>query len=103
MSYRHIEVKPLSGAIGAEIGGIDLTAPMDDEAFDEVNRAFLDHLVLFFHDQALEPASQHAFAARFGPPADYPFVAGVDGFPEVVEIVKAAHERENFGGGWIGL
>ncbi len=100
MPYRHIEVKPLSGAIGAEIADVDLTRPLADEVFAEVHAAFLDHLVLFFHDQALAPATQHAFAARFGMPARYPFVDGVDGFPEVTEIVKEPHERENFGGGW---
>ena len=100
MSYSHIEVTPLGGSIGAEISGMDLTAPMGDEVFAEVHDAFLGHLVLFFHDQALEPRSQHAFAKRFGEPARYPFVDGVDGFPEVTEIVKDEHERENFGGGW---
>jgi taurine dioxygenase len=41
-----------------------------------------------------------AFARRMGEPIEYPFVRGIDGFPEVIEVKKLEHERYNFGGIW---
>jgi len=65
--YSRIAVEPLTGAIGAEISGVDLRR-IDDELFAEIRRAFLDHAVIFFRDQDLDEASLTAFAARFAPP-----------------------------------
>jgi taurine dioxygenase len=66
----------------------------------EIRRAFLEHLVIFFHDQALTPVQFMEFARRMGKPVEYPFVKGIDGFPEVIEVKKLEHERHNFGGIW---
>src|SRR5216683_1721813 len=63
-------------------------------------RAFLEHLVVFFHDQPLTPAQFMAFARRMGKPIEYPLVKGIAGFPEVIEVKKLEHERQNFGGLW---
>ncbi|MDP6705320.1 MAG: TauD/TfdA family dioxygenase [Alphaproteobacteria bacterium] len=100
MVYRHIEVRPIAGALGAEIGGVDLKAPLEDAVFGEIHQAFLEHLVVFFHGADLAPGEQREFAARFGAPNRYPFAQGVDGHPDVIEIVKMEEETENFGGGW---
>lgn len=99
MSYRKIGVLPISGAIGAEISGVDL-ARLDDQTYAEIHRAFLEHLVVFFRDQTLTPAQQIAFARRFGEIGAYPFVAGLEAHPEIVEVRKEPEEQENFGGVW---
>ena len=90
---------PLSGALGAEMPGVDL-ATIDDAGFDAVYRAFLDHQVLVFRDQDLDPAAYLAVARRFGSPIPYPFATGIDDHPEVTLIVKEAHQTSNFGGMW---
>jgi taurine dioxygenase len=95
-----LDIRPLSGAIGAEIAGIDLSQPLDDMTIAAIRRAWLDHLVIFFRDQDLPPDKLMALARRFGKPIEYPFVAGIDGFPEVTPVVKLEHERVNFGGIW---
>jgi taurine dioxygenase len=95
-----LDIRPLSGAIGAEIAGIDLGGPLDDMIVAAIRRAWLDHLVIFFRDQDLPPDRLMAVARRFGKPVEYPFVAGIDGFPEVTPVVKLEHERVNFGGIW---
>jgi taurine dioxygenase len=95
-----LDIRPLSGAIGAEIGGIDLSGPLDDMSVAAIRRAWLDHLVIFFRDQDLPPDRLMALARRFGKPIEYPFVGGIDGFPEVTPVVKLEHERVNFGGIW---
>ena len=82
MEYREIEVAPVAGALGAEIGGVDLAGPLGNSVFSEIHRAFLEHRVIFFRGQKLTPSGQRDFAARFGPCNRYPFVAGLEECPE---------------------
>ncbi|MFN2645666.1 MAG: TauD/TfdA dioxygenase family protein [Burkholderiales bacterium] len=94
-----ITVKRIAGALGAEIGGVDLREPTD-ETLAAIRAAWLEHLVIFFRDQPLTPAQYMAFAKRIGRPIEYPFVKGIAGFPEIIEVKKLEHERVNFGGVW---
>ena len=73
-SYRQIEVKPVAGALGAEIANVDLRT-MDDETFREIEAAWLEHLVVFFRNQTLRPEQQIAFAKRFGEIHYHPFIS----------------------------
>jgi taurine dioxygenase len=100
MSYARIEVTPLSPALGAEISGVDLARELDRDMVAEIRRAFLEHLVVFFRGQALSPGQFLVFARRFGRPVEYPFVRGIEGFPEIIEVLKREHETVNFGGIW---
>ncbi len=61
-----ITVNRLSDALGAEITGIDVSAPLDDGEFAEILDAFHDNLIVVFRDQNLAPAQQVAFSRRFG-------------------------------------
>jgi taurine dioxygenase len=97
--YRTIEVAPIAGALGAEIAGVDLAA-VSDETIAEIRAAWLEHLVVFFRDQPLEPEAFLAFARRIGDPVEYPFVRGIDGYPEIIAVAKLPHETVNFGGIW---
>jgi len=98
--YRSIEVLPIAGALGAEISGVDLGTDLADETVAEIRRAWLRHLVVFFRDQPLDPEEFLAFARRIGEPVEYPFVKGIDGFPEIIAVTKLPHETVNFGGIW---
>jgi taurine dioxygenase len=100
MRRNSIEIRPLAGAIGAEIFGVDLSARLDDDTVAAIRRAWLDHLVIFFRDQELPPAEFLAFARHFGEPIEYPFVKGIEGFSEITPVVKLEQERVNFGGLW---
>jgi taurine dioxygenase len=95
-----IEVRRIAGALGAEITGVDLARDLDEETIAAMRRAWLDHLVIFFRGQELPPARFLAFARRFGEIIEYPFLRGLDGFPEITPVVKLEHERVNFGGLW---
>jgi taurine dioxygenase len=99
-AYRKIDVQPIAGSLGAEIAGVDLARALDDETLAEIRRAWLEHLVVFFRDQRLAPGELMAFARRLGRPVEYPFVKGLEGYPEVIEVKKLEHERTNFGGIW---
>ncbi len=93
-------IHPIAGALGAEISGVDLSRPLDDATLGALRRAWLEHLVIFFRDQDLSPAQFLAFARRFGEVIEYPFVKGLDDYPEIIPVLKLEHERVNFGGVW---
>jgi taurine dioxygenase len=95
-----LRVEPVAGALGAEISGVDLSGDLSGETVAAIRRAWLDHLVVFFRDQDLPPARFLAFARRFGEPVEYPFVKGLEEFPEIIPVLKLEHETVNFGGIW---
>ena len=94
-----MEVRRIAGALGAELLGVDLRK-LSNEVVAAIRGAFLEHQVIFFRDQKLDPAQFMAFASAMGKPVPYPFVPGIEGFPEVIEVKKLEHERHNFGGIW---
>ena len=95
-----LTVTPISGALGAEVAGVDLARPLDDATVKALRTAWLEYLVLFFRDQELTPAQFLAFARRFGEPIEYPFVKGLPEHPEIIPVLKLEHETANFGGIW---
>jgi taurine dioxygenase len=60
-----IPVCKTGAACGAEIG-FDLSRPIDDATFAELERHFHDNIVVFFRDQDLTEETQIAFSRRFG-------------------------------------
>lgn len=60
------EVRPFNGAVGAEIIGLDLALPINDQDFARLHRAHLEHHVVVFRDQHITPQQQIAFSRRFG-------------------------------------
>ena len=61
-----INVRKLGHALGAEVSGVDLSRPIDDQTFGEINRAFLANCVLVFRGQSLTREQHVAFSRRFG-------------------------------------
>jgi taurine dioxygenase len=98
-SYRRIEVRPVAGALGAEIGGVDLSR-LDDHTFAEIKAAWLEHLVIFFRNQRITPEQQIAFARRFGDIHHHPFMKGMDEYPDILEIIKEEGDTKAFGEVW---
>ena len=95
-----LDVRPLSRAVGAEILGINLLDPVSDAQIAEIRKIWLQHSVVFFREQPLEPGAFQAFAQRFGEIIEYPFVKGLPDFPLIVPVLKLPHEKHNFGGVW---
>jgi taurine dioxygenase len=67
---------------------------------DEIRQALLAHLVIFLRDQDITPAQQLAFVSRFGEPDTYPFVKGLEDYPQITPVLKRPEETINFGGIW---
>lgn len=90
MSYKRIEVQPVSGALGAEVSGVDPSQPLDDAVLAEIQSAWLEHLVLFFRDLDLTPAQFKAFAKLFGDIEIHPFIRSrVEDEPEIESLELA--------------
>ncbi len=68
-----LEIRPLTGALGCEIFGVDL-ASLSDAEFAAIHQAFLDHSAVMFHDQHLTQEQFAAFGQRFAPLEDEPFL-----------------------------
>ena len=100
MTYRHITVKPLAGAIGAEIFGPDLSQPLAPEVLDEIHRAHLDHLVIVFRDQDLTPDAHKSFARNFGSCHINSFFPTVEGHPDIQLVAKNPEDTRNVGDVW---
>ena len=93
-TYNRIEVAPLTGAIGAEIRGVDLTRPLEDETRAEVMAAFHRHLVVWFKGQTgLTPEQHIDFARLFGPLQLIPHIRSIEGYPDV-QIVRRMPEEK---------
>ncbi|MSQ63940.1 MAG: taurine dioxygenase [Betaproteobacteria bacterium] len=95
-----MKAKRIAGALGAELREVDLSVPLTQNLLQEVRKAFLEHLVVFFRDQPLTPEQFMSFAGQFGEPVEYPMVKGLEGFPKIIEVKKLEHERVTFGGIW---
>lgn len=95
-----LDIRPIAGALGAEIHGVDLGRDLDPSTVAALRRAFLDHLVIFFREQELPPDRFLSLARYFGTPVEYPFVKGIEGYPEIIAVAKLENERTNFGGIW---
>ena len=83
MQYTQFEACPATGALGAEIRGLDLSQPMADQTFSELRSAWLEYQVLFFRDQQLTPEQHVAFGRRFGDIDPSAFIPTLDEHPDV--------------------
>ncbi|MCP5152616.1 MAG: TauD/TfdA family dioxygenase [Ectothiorhodospiraceae bacterium] len=93
-------IEPIASALGAEVAGVDLAAPVDDATIGQLRAALLEHGVLVLRDQHLQPRQQLDFVRRLGPIHFHPHVGGLPDLPEVMEILKTETDTENFGAGW---
>lgn len=98
---RHIEVRPLAAAMGAEVAGVSL-GELSEAAFAEVRAALFRHKMIYFRGQQITHAQQSAFSARFGRFAEDAYTQGVPGHPEVQPVIKEAAQSVGmvFGAGW---
>jgi len=94
-----MQVKLLSGALGAEISGVYLQ-DTSDKNFEVINSLLLEHKVIFFRNQNISPEEQLKLASRFGPIEQHAYVKGLDDYPEIVRIIKKPNEKNQWGENW---
>ena len=97
-----MEIRRLSGPLGAEVWGLELARGLDEIALAEVRAALAEHKVLAFRDQDLTPAQQIALTERLGGVLRLPFIEPLAEHPEIIAVLKQAEERDisTFGGTW---
>jgi taurine dioxygenase len=98
--YETITVDKLTPVIGAEIGGIDLGASLSDRQLDEIHRALVENLVIFFRDQTFSPQQHLAFGRRFGDLHVHPAAPHEAGIPELMKIHADKDSPRANGEGW---
>ena len=93
LGSRGLEIRPVMPHLGAEIAGLDLSAPLCDNAFAELEAAFNRHSVLVFHDQDLTPGQHIDFSKRFGELMIHVFAEDllVD-YPEIYRLSNIVHD-----------
>ncbi len=94
-----MDIKLLSGALGAEISGVDLK-DTSLKNFEIINNLLLEHKVIFFRRQNITPEEQLTLASRFGPIEQHAYVKGLDEYPEIVRIIKKPDEKNQWGENW---
>lgn len=91
-----ITVTKLGKHLGAQISGVDLSKPLDDDTFAQVRKAFFDNEVVFFRNQKLTPDQQVAFTRRFGTlEAHVRKESRLAGHPEILIISNVLDEKGN--------
>lgn len=88
-----MRIRPLTGALGAEIKDVDL-ANLTEQTHEQIEAAFHQHLVLVFPDQSLTTPDLLALTHQLGGPGETPYLQGLSDFPDVVPIIKAASEKK---------
>ena len=93
-----IAVRPSGEGAGAEVAGVDISAPLPDGVFAEIDRALAHHGVLVFRDQRLSPERQLAFCERFGPVEVNAFDQyALPGHPGVLVVSNIVEDGRNIG------
>lgn len=87
-----IQVRQLSAGLGAEIIGVDLAGPIDDDSFAQIENAWREHLILLFRGQKLSHEQHIAFSRRFGKLDDHAALPRLR-HPEQHEILPVTNQE----------
>jgi taurine dioxygenase len=100
MEYHTMDVRPLAGALGAEIYGIDLKDRDDSPIWPELRQAFLEYHVIAIRGQNLTLDDMMRVGGKFGEPCYYPFAKGVEDYPYITPVIKEPQDKDVFGSDW---
>ena len=100
MTTSAISIEPLTPTIGATVHGVDLTQPIDEETFQFIYDAWMEHLVLFFRDQPMSPDQHLTFGRMFGELHIHPAAPFEHGNPELMRIHTDKDSFRNNGERW---
>jgi len=101
-----MQINPMTPVLGAEVLGVDLSKPVDDETFSAINAALVKHSVIVVRDQDLSPDALIDFSRKFGPLMVHVLKeALLDGYPEIYKLSNVkkngkAEGRANAGQYW---
>jgi taurine dioxygenase len=98
-----IEVVPSGKPVGAEVRGVDLAQPLDDDTIEAIRRAVDTHGMIYFRDQDLSPERQIDFSGRFGPLQKHVRQEyALSGYPEIHLISNVKEGERSIGSAYAG-
>ena len=102
---RPFGLRRLTGSLGAEISGLDLSKPLAAPVLTALTQALVDHKVIFFRDQPLTPEQHIAFGKQFGALEIHPFTEGSKSFAndtknQEIIIVESTAETKSAADIW---
>lgn len=100
MDAQQMIVTPVSGSVGAEISGIDISRPLPAATVAALREVLGAHGVIFFRDQPLSEAQHIAFAEQFATININRFFRPVEGWPQIAEVRKEPEQKQNIGDVW---
>ena len=86
------ELKLLSGALGAELYGVNLAKDLSNDVLKEMRRLLVEHEVIFFRDQDISHEQHKQIAHFFGPLQTHPAYGTVPDFPEITILESTAEK-----------
>ena len=95
-----IKIEPLTGAVGANISGVDLRYPLSKDNLTILWKALGEYGVLFFREQDLSPEQEIAFAEQWGKININRFFTAVSGYPKIAQVLKEPNHEKNIGSTW---
>ena len=100
MRNQNVTFRTLTPAIGATVGGIDLSLDLDDGTVDTIRAGLLEHQLLIFRGQDITPDQQVAFAERFGEVEDpHPVFDRLDINPKIT-IIESQGDKGYYNDAW---
>lgn len=87
-----VSVTPSGQPCGAEVTGVDLSAPLPPAVVVQIRAAWLQHHVLSFPDQNISNDDLERFTLAFGPFGDDPFIAPIPGREHIIAVKRHANE-----------
>lgn len=98
--HEQVEVRPVAGALGAEVTGLDLAEVREPEQLEPLTAALAAHLVVFLPGQDLDLDQMEKLTDLLGGRDVTPFVAPVPDRPYVIRVIKEPTDHLNFANAW---
>lgn len=91
-----MEIRPLDGAFGAEVHGLDLRSDVPEATLRELADTLYAHRVLVIRDQRLDETSYLEFGRRWGTPIPHALDhLRLRGFPELMAVGNTEKKDES--------
>lgn len=94
-----LSVVPVTGMLGAELSGVDLSQPLDQATIKAIKGALNQHGVIFFRDQDLTPEQYLEFGGHFGEISVSKALPTVAGHPLINELIRRPEAQPDVVGG----
>ena len=100
MAYHTMDVRPIAGALGAEIYGVNLKDRDDSPMWPELRQVFLEYHVIAIRGQDMSLDDMMRVGGKFGEPCYYPFAKGMEGYPFITQVIHEPGDKAVFGSDW---